>query len=378
VIKLDLEKLKIGIEGTFVPPFKSGIKTVVEFEKLGYDSIWWFDHIMNWIPESIWTPDITRLANLVKSPHELFDALITIAVVAWNTKKVQLGTAVTEPFRRPPATLAHTFLTLDHVSRGRVILGIGAGIATNLIPYGLKWHKQVSKFEEAIKIIRLLWENEAKVDYNGEFWPLKDAILALEPYKKGKYPPIWIGAHAERMLEITGRLGDGWLPVILDPKSYQEKLKIIKSTAKKAGRDPNDITPSLYCLTISDEDTEACQKILNNPLIKAFAFPKSDADFKPYGVNHPFGENFAGFRDFIPSRCDRETVLNAVEKVPIKMLQDMFLIGTPDEIISQIERYIKVGMQHIILCNVTYLVDIEKMHSSQNCINQVLNYFKSQ
>jgi phthiodiolone/phenolphthiodiolone dimycocerosates ketoreductase len=373
---MDTHQLKIGIEGTFVPPFKGGIKTVMEFEKQGYDSIWWFDHIMNWIPESIWTPDITKLATLVKSPHELYDALITIAVAAWNTKKVQLGTAVTEPFRRPPASLAHTFLTLDHVSRGRVILGIGAGLATNLTPYGLKWHKPVSRFEEAIKIIRLLWENDEKIDYNGDFWVLKDAVLALGPHKKGKYPPIWIGANGERMLEITGRLGDGWLPVILDPKSYQEKLAIIKGAAKKAGRDPTEITPSLYCLTISDEDPGVCQEILNNPLIKAFAFPKTDADFKPYGVHHPLGENFAGYRDFIPSRCDRETVLNAIEKVPIKMLEDIFIIGTPDQIITQIEQYVKAGVQHIILCNVTYLAAIEKMNSSQNCLNKVLNYFK--
>ncbi len=374
---MDITDLKIGIEGTFVPPFKAGINSIKELELQGYDSVWWFDHIMNWIPESIWTPDITKLAALVKSPHELYDAILTLAISAWNTRKVYLGTAVTDPFRRPPATLAHTFLTLDHLSKGRAILGIGAGIAANLTPYGLEWHKQVSRFEEAVKIIRLLWENTEKVDFNGNFWKLKDAVLALKPYKKRKYPPIWIGAHAKRMLEITGRLGDGWLPVIINPNSYGEKLKIIRGAAKKKGRDPNEITPALYCLSIADEESEECHKILNHPLMKTFAFPKAEEDFKPYGKNHPFGENFAGYRDFIPSRCDREFVLDAVDKVPLKMLEDIFLLGTPDEIISQIEEYVKVGLKHIILCNVTYLVDIKKMHSSQNCMTKVLNYFKS-
>ena len=374
---MDINELKIGIEGTFIPPFKAGIKSIMEFELQGYDSVWWFDHIMNWIPESIWTPDITKLATLVQSPHELYDAILSIAISAWNTKKINLGTAVTDPFRRSPATLAHTFLTLDHLSKGRVILGIGAGIAANLVPYGLEWHKQVSRFEEALEIIRLLWENNEKVDYNGNFWQLNDAVLALGPYKKGKFPPIWIGAHAKRMLEITGRLGDGWLPVIIDPNSYKEKLKIIMTAAKRSGRDTNEITPSLYCLAISDEDPEVCHKILNHPLIKTFALPKTDEDFKLYGTNHPFGEKFDGYRDFIPSRCKKEFVLDAIDKVPLKMLEDIFLLGTPDEIISQIEEYVKIGLRHIILCNVTYLADIEKMSSSQNCMNKVLDYFKS-
>lgn len=369
--------LKIGIEGTFIPPFKAGIQSIKDFESQGYDSVWWFDHIMNWVPESIWTPDITKLANLVSSPHELYDAILSIAISAWDTKKIYLGTAVTDPFRRSPATLAHTFLTLDHLSRGRVILGIGAGIAANLSPYGLDWDRQVSRFQEALKIIRLLWENNEKIDFKGTFWNLRDAVLALKPYKKHRYPPIWIGADGERMLEITGQLGDGWLPVIIAPNSYKEKLQIIQNVAKKAGRDPDQITPALYCLTISDESSEACSEILHNPLMKTFALPKTEKDFKIYGLHHPLGENFAGYRDFIPSRCSREMILNALEKVPIKMLEDIFLLGTPDDIINQIEAYVKVGLKHIILCNVTYLVDIKKMPGSQKCINEVLSYFKS-
>jgi phthiodiolone/phenolphthiodiolone dimycocerosates ketoreductase len=375
---MDISELKIGIEGTFVPPYKAGIASIKQFESLGFDSVWWFDHIMNWIPESIWTPDITKLASLVKSPHDLYDAIINIAISAWNTKKIYLGTAVTDPFRRPPATLAHTFLTLDHVSRGRVILGIGAGIAANTLPYGIKWNRPVSRYEEAIKIIRLLWENDQKVDFNGKFWTLKDAILSLKPYKKQKYPPIWMGAHGERMLEMTGRLGDGWLPVIIDTNSYREKLKIIRDSAKKAGRDPNEITPSLYAMAILDEESEECHEILQTPLIKNFAFPKTDEDFKPYGTNHPLGKNFVGMRDFVPTRFDRDTILSALDKVPLKMLEDIFILGTPDEIISQIEEYAKLGLKHIILCNVTYLAKLEKMKSSQDCMIKVLNYFKNQ
>ena len=375
---MDMSEFKIGIEGTFVPPFKAGINSIKDLELRGYDSVFWFDHIMNWIPESIWTPDITKLASIVRSPHQLYEALMVIGISAWNTKKIRLGTAVTEPFRRHPSTLAHIFLTLDHISKGRIILGIGAGIAANTVPYGIKWgQKPASRLEEAIKIIRLLWENDEKVDFDGEFWKLRNAVLALKPYKKRKYPPIWIGAHGNRMLEMTGRLGDGWLPVIIDPASYKTKLKIIRDSAKKAGRNPDDITPSLYCLAISDEQPGVCDEILKTPLIKIFALVKDDEDFRRYGATHPFGKNFVGNRDFIPTSYDRKQIMNALDKVPLKLLEDVFLLGTPDEIIGQIEKYTKLGLQHIILCNVTYLVDLEKMKSSQNCMAKVLDYFKT-
>ncbi len=180
---MDIDEISIGTEATFLPPFENGIKTVKRLEETGYASLWWADHLMGWIPESIWTPDIINVAAYQKTPHFFFEAYTTIAVAAWNTERVKLGTSVTETFRRHPAVLAQSFLTLDHLSKGRVILGIGAGEGENVIPYGIEWNKPVSRLEEAITIIKLLWKNDKKVDFDGNFWKLKDAILARGAYK---------------------------------------------------------------------------------------------------------------------------------------------------------------------------------------------------
>ena len=190
--KMKQKDLKIGTEGSFFPPFDKGLATMKKLEEAGYDSIWFADHLMSWVPESIWTPDIVGdLVKYQETPHFYFDAISTLAVAAWNTSKAQLGTAVTETFRRHPAVLAQTFLTLDHLSKGRVILGIGAGEGENTLPYGIKWEKPVSRLEEALKIIKLLWEHQDKVDFKEDFWTLKDAVLGLKPYEEGKFPPIW-------------------------------------------------------------------------------------------------------------------------------------------------------------------------------------------
>ena len=375
---MDVGDIEIGTMSAFVPPFDKGIETIKKIEDAGYDSAWWLDHLMGWVPESIWTPDVVELAAFQESPHVFFETLCTLAVAAWNTEKILLGPSVTEAFRRHPAMLAQAFLTLDHISKGRVILGIGAGEGENVIPYGIEWNKPVSRLEESIKIIRLLWESNRKVDFDGKFWRLKDAVLGLEPYEEGKYPPIWIGAHGPKMLEMTGRLGNGWLPAILDVDFYKDGLRMIRESAKKAGRNPDEITPALWSYAVLDEDHSECHRMLETPLAKNYMLTLPSEVFKRYGIQHPLGENFYGLLDYIPTRIDRKTALEALEKIPRKMCEDYYLHGTPDEITSQIERLGKAGMRHIVLCNMTFFFDVHKVRSSFQCMKKVLEYFKGQ
>jgi len=369
--------VKIGTMSAFLPPFDKGIDRIKRIEDVGYDSAWWPDHLMGWVPESIWTPDIVEIAAYQENPHVFFEACCTLAVAAWNTERILLGPSVTEAFRRHPAMLAQAFLTLDHISKGRVILGIGAGEGENVTPYGIEWSRPASRLEESIKIIKLLWENDGKVDYDGEFWKLKDAVLGLEPYEKGKYPPIWIAAHGPKMLEITGRLGDGWFPATPDIEFYKEGLRTIRETAKRAGRNPDEITPALWSYIVLDEDHDECLRMLETPLAKNYMLTLPNEVFERYGTHHPLGEDFYGLLDYIPTRYNREEILDALEKIPRKVCEDYYLYGTPDEVIGEIEKFAKVGMKHIVLSNMTFFFDVSKLRSSFNCMKKVVEYFKS-
>ncbi len=374
---MDIDDLKIGREGTFVPPFKSNINTIKNYEKYGYDSIFFADHILNWIPESIWTPEITDLANVYNSPHLIYEVFSMMTVAALNTKKIRLGTGVTETFRRQPAVLAQTILTLDELSRGRVILGIGTGEKENTVPYGIKWESPVGRLEEAIKIIKKLWKSDKKFDYDGKFWKLKNAILRLKPFKKGKFPPIWIAAHGPRMLDITGRLGDGWLPILIKPDPYKEKLNIIRNSAKKVGRNPDEITPALIVCIIVDEEREEVDKMLESPITKNNLLPLYNEDFKKYGMSHPLGENIDRTLEYIPTYYDKKSMLEILEKIPTQMCRDFYLNGTPDEIIGQIEEYAKVGVKHIVLFNVSLLCGLKYIPRSNKCMKNIIEYFKN-
>lgn len=373
---MDPDNIKIGTEATFITPMENGINTIKRIEKSGYDSAWLSDHIMGWTPESIWHPEIIKAANFNKYPHHFYEAFSTLGAAGWATSKIKLGTSVTEVFRRHPAVLAQAALTQDNISKGRFILGIGAGEGENVIPYGIEWKKPVSRLEEALEIIKLLWEHTDKVSYDGEFWELKDAILQLRPYKRGVYPPIWVAAHGEKMLEITGKLADGWLPAYSTPKAYKVRLNKIKESAKKAGRDPNSIIPGLFSYLIIDEDHNETDKIITSVMAKNQLLQLPNKVYEEYGTCHPFGENFYGLLEYIPTRYDKDTILDAINKIPNELCQDVYLHGTPDEVIGEIEEYTKVGLRHMVLCNHTYLTDPTKMKSSFQCMKRVLEYFK--
>jgi len=374
---MDITDLKIGRDATFIPPLKSNLNTLKAYEKDGYDSLFFADHIMNWIPKSIWTPDITNLASVYESPHLIYEAFTMMSIASLNTRKIKLGTGVTEAFRRHPAVLAQTILTLDQLSNGRTILGIGTGEKENIIPYGIKWDNPVSRLEEAIKIIRLLWENDEKFDYNGKFWNLKNAIFSLKPHKSGRYPPIWLAAHGPRMLDITGRLGDGWLPIYLSPDTYKEKLKIIKTSAQKAGRDFEKFTPALYVNVIVDEDPDESKRMTESIIAKNHMLTLYNEDFQQYGLTHPLGDNIDGVVDYIPPNFERDTILSIINKVPSEMCYDFYINGTPDMVINRIESYAKVGVKHIVLFNYSILCDLKKIPSSNKCMKMILDYFKN-
>ena len=167
---------------------------------LGADAIWLPDHFMGFAPKWMWVPEIVPAAKVIHSMDALFDPIPLLTLAALKHRKVWLGTSVTEPIRRHPMSLAQTFVTLDHISKGRAILGIGNGLRENTEPYGLPTDQRVGRLEEALHLIRLLWESGGKpIDYQGKFWTLKDAVFDL-PLYRGRPPRLFVGAHFPRML----------------------------------------------------------------------------------------------------------------------------------------------------------------------------------
>lgn len=370
--------LRIGVIGPTLPPIENIARVARRVEEKGYDSIWFPDHLMGWFPQSIWTPDIVG-ALAAYSPHMFFETTLSIAVAASSTQRIRIGSAVTEPIRHHPAMLAQSYATLEHITNGRVILGIGAGEAENTEPYGLEYKNVVSRLEEALKVIRLLWgaERDQLINFEGKFFKLRDAVFSLPPLKRR--PPIWVGGMGERICRITARYADGWLPTYLRPEEYSMRLKIIKEECNKIGRNFEEIERGIYLTLIIDESEEECIRLMReSPLIKAGALLSPASLYEKLGYKHPLGENFYPLRDYIPTRYSREEVMRALEKIPLEVVEESYVWGDVEGVIEKLDEYRKHGVQTVVFWNLTFLGDISKVKSSYSCLDKVVSYFREE
>ncbi len=295
-------------------------------------------------PDSIWTPEFTDLATVSPSPHRHLDAMAVAAAVGAKTRQVPIATSVVDTVRRDPSLLAQSALTIDHISGGRFILGVGSGETENTVPYGFDFAKPVSRFEEALQVIRLLWESEGPVNFDGKFYQLQHARLDTEAYE-GRFPPIWIGAGGPRMLKITGRYADGWWPAgAWSPEDYAAKLKVIRDAADEAGRDPMAIVPAFIMTCLIGDDDELAE-ILEAPLVKAWVLQVSAAAMKACGYDHPMGENWRGYQDIDPGVLTRERILDMLKKVEPESILAMIPHGTPKQVAKQIKGFVDAGLR---------------------------------
>ncbi len=372
---VDIHDMKIGAPGPFLPPWDNALKNAKTIDSLGYDSMAFPDHFAGFIPEGIWTPDITPLANFQQSPHTYYELAAIMSACAVVTENVQLISSVTEPLRRHPILLAQTFLTLDHISRGRTVLGIGAGEIENVEPYGLNYSGQVGKLREALEIIKMVWNTHEPFDYDGRYWKLKDAVMSLRPAVDGKPPPIWIAAMGPKMLKLTAEYGDGWIPTSLTASGYGERLKVINNHRKKFDR-TGPFTAAIWNWCILDADQSECERMMNTPIAKAFALLYPGVEWKRLGYDHPFGDDFHSLTDYIPMRYDRQTTLAAMEKVPKEVLQEFYMSGDTEMMIKHLEDFAKQGLEHCIMWNASGMFDLGKIRSSYKIMKEVIAYVK--
>ncbi|MGC2411419.1 MAG: LLM class flavin-dependent oxidoreductase, partial [Stellaceae bacterium] len=226
-------------------------------EGLGYDSIWVGDSI------------------LARPRHE---PLTLLSAVAARTKRAELGTAVLLPALRNPVVLAHGIATLDQISEGRFILGVGIAsdvpnIRAEFVACGVPFEKRVGRMLEGLRLCRELWTGKP-VTWNGR-WVIDNATLGPVPYRAGG-PPIWIGGMVRASLERVGRLYDGWFPNSPDPERWRAQWGEIGAIAREAGRDPGQLTGAVYLTLTIDENTAHAEERMNTFIENYYGRPAAE------------------------------------------------------------------------------------------------------
>jgi alkanesulfonate monooxygenase SsuD/methylene tetrahydromethanopterin reductase-like flavin-dependent oxidoreductase (luciferase family) len=197
-------------------------------EELGYDSLWYGDHLLYRLPGD-------------PEPRGPWECWTMLAALAAATSRVELGPLVASTSFHAPAMLAKKAATVDEISGGRLILGLGAGWnETEYRAFGFPFDHRVSRFEEAFTIIRTLLR-EGAIDFEGEYYTVRDCELRPRSSRPGG-PPILLGSIGERMLAIGAPHIDSWNAWFNDtgnrPAGVAPLRAKVDAAAIAAGRDP--------------------------------------------------------------------------------------------------------------------------------------------
>ena len=251
--------MKIGVSVFLTEKSGEPGEIAREAENLGFESFWVAEHLV--IPVS-YTTYYPRSAD-GKVPEfyaHLVDPFVALAAAAQATKRIRLGTGICLLPERDVITTAKATATIDLYSKGRLILGVGAGwFPEEAEIMGVKFDRRWQHLRESVEALRELWSKEV-ASYEGEFVKFPPVRLFPKPVQK-PYPPILLGAHDPKYaLKRVARFADGWCPGGLTPEKAKESIPEVKRLAKEAGRDPESLEFSVLLMSQGDGPTVETMK----------------------------------------------------------------------------------------------------------------------
>lgn len=268
-------------------------------EDFGFESVWTGDHIVLPTAETDqypYTPD----GRFVARPDDpQLDAFIALSYVASATERVAIGTTVAIVPYRNPVVQAKMFATLDVLTGGRAVCGVGVGwLEKEFDALGASYKDRGAVTDEYLQIFRTLWRDR-EPEFHGAHYDFGGIYFAPKPVRDG-HIPIWVGGHTRRAIRRAVKYGDAWHPTRQTPEFVARNLPYLREFAASAGRDPAEITVSLKrTLHFTDmgleegasnrsngaliastgeviEDVQACREIGIDQLTFDFRTPSAD------------------------------------------------------------------------------------------------------
>lgn len=254
-------------------------------EESGWGSLWSVDHVV--MPErvdSLYTlnPEPTPITDGAVS-RELrpnYESLSTLLWVAGFTTRVRLGTCISILTIRNPLLNARMLATLDVLSGGRLLYGVGVGwLAEEAAAMHMPWDRRGARADEHIALLRRVWTAPGDlVDFDGRFYPFP--AIDPEPRPVQQPPPILVGGHSAAALRRAGRIGDGWIATGLSPRRLAEGWDTVRRHAEGAGRDASAL---MLVNSVRVRISEDASRPLSDPVEQVVE--RLDA-FRRLGVHH--------------------------------------------------------------------------------------------
>jgi probable F420-dependent oxidoreductase len=206
--------------------------------------------------ESLFFPEHTHIPCSRKTPYpaggelpreytRTHDPFVALTMAAAVTKKIKLATGICLVIERDPITTAKEVASLDYLSGGRAMFGIGAGWnVEEMGNHGTSFKTRWQLLRERVEAMKAIWQQE-RAEYHGKLVDF-DAIWSFPKPVQKPHPPVLLGGHGPKALERVVRYCDGWLPISLRAGDLKKEIGELREAAKRAGRDPKSISISVF------------------------------------------------------------------------------------------------------------------------------------
>ncbi|MBU7042613.1 MAG: 5,10-methylenetetrahydromethanopterin reductase [Theionarchaea archaeon] len=261
----------------------------------------------------------------------------TMTDIAYNTNRILIGSAVTNPYVCNPVWTSTALFTIDEISGGRAVFGIGAGDKMTLNAIGIKWEKPLTAVRESVEIFKQLNETK-KCTYHGTFFDIPNARIKKKP---SHAVPVYIGAQGPKMLKMSAMLADGVLVNASHPRDFGPAVDALKEGVKEAGRKISDIDVAAYT---SFSIHKKRDKAIKKARIVAGAIAAGSPDFvlKRHGIEKDTAQ------DIVAMVSNQDFKAMKEGGVPDHVVEAFSIAGTPEDCVEKIEALGKVGVTQIV------------------------------
>lgn len=260
------------------------------------------------------------------------DSFSMLTFIATRTTSIKLGTGVTNPYTRTAPQLASAIATVDDISNGRAVFGIGPGDKMTFEALGMQWTSPLQTVRETVEVVRRLTSGES-ISFEGDVISIKKAKLNFS----SRAVPIYIGVQGPGMLKLAGEMGDGALVNASHPSDFKFAIKMLKEGA--ANRDFSQFDVGAYTsFSVAEDRDEAITAA--KPVIAFITAGSPPGVLKRHGIPE---EDYTRL-----TSAFREGFKQAVGSVTEEMISAFSICGTPDDCIEQIHELINAGVTQII------------------------------
>lgn len=255
--------MEIGVHLPEVGPLatREGLSAFARHaEEAGLDSLWVSDHVL--VPRKIESRyPYSRDGSFPLPPDMPFlEPVATLLFVAGLTERVKLGTTILVIPMRNPIVHAKLLASLDVLSNGRLVLGVGAGwMREEFELLHVPFEKRGARTSEYIELYKELWTKD-NPSFKGRFWQIEEVGFAPKPAQK-PHPPIWVGGHSAAALKRAGRQADAWHAIGLPPDRLKQQFEQVREHAREAGRDPESVALTIRTRLPLDDPSKAADQL---------------------------------------------------------------------------------------------------------------------